>query len=73
MPDVKTNLAKAKSPLLRQLYENLDVLEDVYGIIEHAIVDDPPISVKEGGLIKLGYDEEIDHLKRQQQMEKIGY
>lgn len=63
LPDVKTNLAKAKSPLLRQLYENLDVLEDVHGIIEHAIVDDPPISVKEGSLIKLGYDEEIDHLK----------
>ncbi len=63
LPDVKVNLAKAKSPLLKQLYENLDVLEDVHEIIENSIVDDPPIGVKEGNLIKLGYDEEIDHLK----------
>ena len=63
LPDVKANLAKAKSPLLKQLYEDLDVLEDVYNIIDSAIVDDPPISVKEGYLIKKGYDEEIDHLK----------
>ncbi len=63
LPDVKKSLAKANSPLLKQLYENLDVLEDIYEIIDHSIVDDPPISVKEGNLIKLGYDEEIDHLK----------
>ncbi len=63
LPDVKANLAKAKSPMLKQLYENLDILEDIHEIIDHSIVDDPPISVKEGNLIKLGYDEEIDHLK----------
>ena len=49
--------------MLKQLYENLDILEDIHEIIDHSIVDDPPISVKEGNLIKLGYDEEIDHLK----------
>ncbi|MCI9087108.1 MAG: DNA mismatch repair protein MutS [Clostridia bacterium] len=63
LPDVKATLAKAKSPMLKQLYENLDILEDIHEIIDHSIVDDPPISVKEGNLIKLGYDEEIDHLK----------
>lgn len=63
LPDVKKNLARATSPLLKQLYENLDVLEDIHEMIDHSIVDDPPISVKEGNLIKLGYDEEIDHLK----------
>ena len=63
LPDVKTNLSKAKSKLLVQLYENLDVLEDIYQIIENSIVDDPPIGIKEGDLIKKGYDEEIDHLK----------
>ncbi|MCI8412468.1 MAG: DNA mismatch repair protein MutS, partial [Clostridia bacterium] len=63
LPNVKKNLEKATSPLLKQLYENLDVLEDIYEIIDKSIVDDPPISVKEGNLIKLGYDEEIDHLK----------
>lgn len=63
LPDVKKSLEKANSPLLKQLYENLDVLEDIHEMIDHSIVDDPPISVKEGCLIKLGYDEEIDHLK----------
>ncbi len=63
LPDVKANLSEAKSKLLVQLYENLDVLEDIYQIIENSIVDDPPIGIKEGDLIKKGYDEEIDHLK----------
>ena len=63
LPDVKANLAKAKSPLLKQLYEDLDILEDIYIIIENSIEEDPPISVKEGNLIKKGYNEEIDHLK----------
>lgn len=64
LPDVKKTLEKANAPLLKQLYEELDVLEDIYEIIDTSIIDDPPISVKEGGLIKLGYNEEIDHLKK---------
>ena len=64
LPDVKQTLAKTNAPLLKNLYEELDVLEDVYEIIENSIIDDPPISVKEGGIIKLGYNEEIDHLKK---------
>ncbi len=63
LPNVKQSLCNVKSPLLKQLYEDLDTLEDIYKIIEDSIVDDPPISVKEGGIIKLGYNEEIDHLK----------
>ncbi len=63
LPDVKRTLSKAKAPLLKQLYSELDELEDIYEIIDNSIVDEPPISVKEGNLIKLGYDEEIDHLK----------
>ena len=64
LPDVKKTLEKAKSKLLSHLYEELDTLEDIAQIIEEGIVDDPPISVKEGGIIKLGYNEEIDHLKK---------
>ncbi len=63
LPNVKQSLCNVKSPLLKQLYEDLDTLEDIHKIIEDSIVDDPPISVKEGGIIKLGYNEEIDHLK----------
>ena len=64
LPDVKQILSKAKAPLLKQLFEELDCLEDIEQMVETSIVDDPPISVKEGGIIKLGYDEEIDHLKK---------
>ncbi len=64
LPNVKKALQNAKSSLLKQLYEELDVLEDIYQIIEESIIEDPPIGIKEGGIIKLGYDEEIDHLKK---------
>ena len=57
-------LSQTKSNMLQDLYLRLDELTDIYELIEKAIVDEPPISVKEGGLIKLGYDEEIDHLKK---------
>lgn len=64
LPEVKKILANTKSPLLQELYLKLDELADIYELIEEAIVDEPPLSVKEGGLIKLGYNEEIDHLKK---------
>ena len=63
LPGIKTILSKAKSQMLKDLYGELDELQDIYAIIDKAIVDEPPISVKEGELIKLGYDEEIDRLK----------
>ena len=63
LPSVKQTLSNCKSEYLKELYENLDELQDVYDLIERAIVDEPPISVKEGGIIKLGYDSEIDELK----------
>ncbi len=63
LPNVKQNLCNVKSNLLKQLYEDLDTLEDIHKIIDDSIIDDPPISVKEGGIIKFGYNEEIDHLK----------
>ena len=50
--------------MLQELYNNLDELKDIYELIERSIVEDPPMTVKEGGLIKLGYNEEIDKLKK---------
>ena len=64
LPEIKQILAKTESPLLKDLYEELDTLQDIYELIEDSIVEEPPISVKEGGIIKLGYDEEIDTLKK---------
>ncbi|MBR3673258.1 MAG: DNA mismatch repair protein MutS [Clostridia bacterium] len=64
LPEVKEILSKTESGLLKELYGELDTLQDVYELIEKSIVEEPPISVKEGGIIKLGYDPEIDQLKK---------
>ena len=66
LPEVKKILEFCKSDLLKELYENLDELQDIYTLIEKSIVDDPPMTVKDGGIIKLGYDPEIDKLKTAQ-------
>ena len=66
LPEVKNILANCKSNLLKESYDKLDELQDIYQLIEKAIVDDPPMTIKEGGIIKLGYDEEIDKLKTAQ-------
>ncbi len=66
LPEVKKILANCKSDLLKELYENLDELQDIYGLIDKAIVDDPPMTITDGGIIKLGYDDEIDKLKTAQ-------
>ena len=63
LPDIKRLLSNTKCHLLKELYNGLDELMDIYELINQAIVEEPPISVKEGGLIKLGYNEEIDKLK----------
>ena len=64
LPDLKNVLSKTTSKLLQNLYADLDELKDVHSLIDAAIVEEPPISVKEGGLIKLGYNEEIDGYKK---------
>ena len=62
LPAIKNILKDTKSNMLQELYNGLDVLEDIYEIVEKAINDDPPMSVKEGGIIKKGYNETIDEL-----------
>ena len=49
--------------MLKELYNGLDTLEDIHHLIDTAIIDDPPISVTDGGVIKMGYNPEIDKLK----------
>lgn len=66
LPEVKQSLCHCKTDLLKDLAENLDELQDIYQLIDGAIMEDPPMTIKEGGIIKLGYDEEIDTLKTAQ-------
>ena len=66
LPEVKQNLSQCKSELLKELYENLDELQDIYQLIDKAIEDDPPMTITDGGIIKMGYNPEIDKLKTAQ-------
>ena len=63
LPEIRKILSNTKSSLLNKLYNELDELRDVYTLINNAIIDEPPISVKEGGMIKKGYNAEVDELK----------
>lgn len=63
LPELKSILSGASTALLQDIYNGIDLLDDVHSLIERAIVDEPPFSVREGGLIKSGYNEEIDSLK----------
>ena len=49
--------------VLKELYEELDELKDIYELIDKSIIEDPPMTVKDGGIIKMGFDPEIDQLK----------
>ena len=63
LPEVRKVLENCTSAMLKDIYDNSDELQDIYELIEKSIVDDPPMTVKDGGIIKLGYDEEVDKLK----------
>ena len=63
LPEIKELLAESDSKMLKNLYEELDELEDIYELINSSIVEEPPITIKEGGIIKLGYNQEIDEYK----------
>ncbi len=63
LPHIKQVLEEFNSPLLKGIWEDLDPLEDLWQLIEDAIVDDPPVLTREGGMIKDGYHEETDKLR----------
>ena len=63
LPALKSMLQGSKSDLLAGVCRSIDGLEDVRGLVEKAIVDDPPFSLREGGIIRPGYSEELDVLK----------
>ena len=60
---IKGLISNEKSEYIKKIYESIDELQDIYTLIDTAIVDDPPIVIKEGGLIKKGYSSEVDELK----------
>jgi DNA mismatch repair protein MutS len=61
-PIIKNRLENTSSSMLRSIYDSIDLLEDVKSLIDSAIVDEPPFSLREGGLIRKGFNAEIDEL-----------
>lgn len=63
LPHIRYILSEMKSPLLKELYEELDTLEDLCGLVKSAIKEEPPVAMRDGGIIKDGYNEEVDRLR----------
>ena len=63
LPYIKRILGEFNSELLAELGRELDPLQDIFQLIGDAIVEDPPITVREGGIIKDGYNQEADKLR----------
>ena len=77
LPEVRTLLEGCSDPELVRIYSELDLLADVRDRIERAIEEDAPISVREGGVIKAGYNKDVDYLRSVMRdgkswVEKIG-
>ncbi len=64
LPPIKTLLNDFKSPLLIKIQEQLDALEDIFAMIENGIIEEPPLLMHDGGIIKEGYHEEVDRLRK---------
>ncbi len=63
LPHIKRQMASYRTPLLAGLYEELDELEDIHNLINDSIMEEPPLVIREGGIIKEGFNEEIDRLR----------
>ena len=64
LPHIRTLLEDFSSPLLCELREDLDTLTDIQAMIERAIQEDPPISIRDGDIIKDGYHEDVDRFRK---------
>lgn len=63
LPHIRQLLGEFSAELLRELYDDLDPLADLYDLIDRAIIEEPPITVREGNIIKDGYNEETDRYR----------
>ena len=64
LPHIKFLMQSFDSALLKEIYEELDPLTDIFELINTSIAEEPPLNVKEGGIIREGYNEEVDRLRK---------
>lgn len=63
LPPIRTVLQEFDCKLLKNIYDDIDPLDDICSLIEEAIEEEPPISIREGGIIKSGFYEDVDHFR----------
>ncbi|MEG1965338.1 MAG: DNA mismatch repair protein MutS, partial [Oscillospiraceae bacterium] len=63
LPQLKERIKDTKSDFLQEIYNDIDLLEDMKELIEISITDDPPVTLKDGWVIKAGYNEELDNIR----------
>ena len=64
LPPIKCILEDMQSELLKEIYGEMDTLEELCTLVKEAIMEDPPLAMKEGSIIREGYNEEVDRLRR---------
>ena len=64
LPPIKSLLGDFQCELLGEIREDMDTLEELCALIDRAIMEEPPISVRDGGLIKDGYNEDVDKYRK---------
>lgn len=64
LPPIRYILEDMHSTLLTEIYDNLDTLEDLCNLVKSAIAEEPPIAMKEGNIIRDGFNEEVDKLRK---------
>ncbi len=64
LPPIKTVLKSFRKALLQEIEQEIDSLEDIYQLIANSIQEEPPLIIREGGIIKDGFDETIDQLRK---------
>ena len=63
LPDIKNLFKEFSGRIFDEMYQKMDTLQDIYELIDQAIVEEPPLAIKESGIIKEGFDADIDHFR----------
>ena len=63
LPEIKSTISKLSSDSVKKIASELDTLEDVADLLDRAIVDNPPFTIREGGMIRTGFNADIDYYR----------
>ncbi len=64
LPHLRALLKDLDTPLLNGVYSEIDELKDIYQLVEEAIIEEPPVSIRDGGILKEGYHAEVDQFRQ---------